>query len=138
MSAKTLLLLFVFCGTLFSMGNALTLNHEYYNYTIFDYINGRKMYLSKCYLQLAPDLKDIFTWHPNNLTFAGPCGTGSCAFTLSKLNFTLGACQGNYSTPCTTYTSILKSATRISLISNLINFYNGTNPSPIFVLENIA
>ena len=134
MTVKSLLLLVILFCSLLSLTQSVTVNNTYHQYTLFDFINGRKMYLSKCYLKLPQDLKDVFTWHPNNLAISGPCGTGSCAFTLSGLNFTLGTCTGNLTSPCTTYTSILKQATRISLVSNLINFFNGTSANPIFVL----
>ena len=136
MNSKSLLILLVVSASLLSLTHSVTLSHDYYQYTLFDYINGRRMYLSKCYLVLPPDTKDIFTWHPSNISINGPCGVGNCSYTLTGLNFTLGTCSGNLTKPCTTYETVLKKATRITLVSNLINFFNGPNPSPIFVLEN--
>ena len=124
--------------SLIALSSSITLSHEY-TYNTWAFINGRKMYLSPCFTVISvPDTKDIFTWQPNNLHIAGPCGTGNCPFTLNGLNFTLGSCTGNLTSPCTGYINRIKTATRISLVSNLINFFKGSSKAPVFVLENIA
>ena len=84
MNSKSLLILLIISASLFSLTHSVTLSHDYYQYTLFDYINGRRMYLSKCYLVLPPDTKDIFTWHPKNISINGPCGVGSCSYTLTQ------------------------------------------------------
>ena len=138
MKVTSILSVLILCLSLTTLAGSVTLSHEYYNYTIWDFINGRKMYLSPCFTTISvKDTTDIFTWQPNNLNINGPCGVENCAFTMSGLNFKLGACTGNATSPCTGYISRIKTATRISLVSNLINFFNGSNPAPVFVLENI-
>ena len=131
---------FAVCLTLFSLmalSSSITLTHEY-SYSIWAFINGRKMILSPCFTVIkTADNKDIFTWQPKNLHIAGPCGTGNCPFTLNGYNFTLGTCTGNLTAPCTGYINRIKTATRITLVSNLINFFKGSSKAPVFVLENL-
>jgi hypothetical protein len=130
--------LVLLCASLLVCSNALTLNHEYV-YDLWSFINGRNMTLSPCFTVLAPNPTAFFLWQPNNLQITGSCGTGNCAFTLNNtdLSFTLGSCTGNIAAPCTGYITRIRTATRISLVSNLINFFSGANPAQVFVLENV-
>jgi len=124
------------CTSMLVCSNALTLNHEF-SYDIWSFINGRNQTLSPCFTVLAPNPTAFFIWQPNNLHLTGSCGTGNCPFTFNPttLGFSMGSCSGNITAPCTGYITRMQSATRISLVSNLINFFNGSNPSQVFVLE---
>lgn len=126
--------LLLILASLVALSSSMALTHDI-AYTTWDFINGRKMILSPCFTGITvADKTDIFTWQPNNLHIQGPCGTGDCAFTMTGLNFTLGTCTGSLAAPCTGYITRLRTATRVTLVINLINFFNGANPSPVFVL----
>jgi hypothetical protein len=145
MRKGSLPLLLLLLASLCSLAHSLTVTHEAYSVNqVWPFIKGRKMVLSKCFRVFAAvDLADIFTWQSrNNLHIQGPCGTADCAFTMSTsgstINFSLGTCNGTLAAPCTAYISAIRQATRITLLTNLINFFNGSNPNPVFVLENVV
>lgn len=86
------------------------------------------MLINKCF-HVFEDNTTLFQFQNNHLTITA-CNTHTCGFTLSGMNFTLGACTTTTSNSCSTdvaekYIPYFQNTTHIKLQSNIMGFMQG-------------
>ena len=111
----------------------------YYGYSTWDYINGRVMTINRCWNGLPQDPNTTFTWTPGQIFIQSNGQSFPRNFTLNELEFTAGDTsyyQAPY--PVSEYIQRIKSAKKLDLISNIINFLPSDQPGvpAVFSLAN--